>query len=1064
MRHVGLTAIGLGLAAVPLHGQAVTGAAIWGSVTGPDSAPIAAAVVLITNTSNGERWQAVSFASGRYYLDNLSVGGPYRIDVRAIGYMPARRDSVVLSLGQRFTADFTLQATAIELEAITVTAGVDPLINAGRTGPAQILAESTIARLPVKGRDFSQLALLSPQVVESPGGGLSIAGQPDRLNSFQVDGATNNELFGSGGSGFSPVIGTVGSIGGAHSLSVEAVRELQVVTAPFDVRYGNFAAGLINAVTKSGSNRLEGSVVSYLQSEALSGKDTTGSRGEGFTNEEIGVAVGGPLVQNRLAWFVNADLRRSLLPNVGPVIGTDTVGGADSVGTGFRYASVKRFQDILRNTYGVDAGTFVRHPLHNPARNAFAKLTAQLGINSRLELSHNYVFASDEVGLEIDPYFRVLLSSLGFREPSTTNATRLSWTALLGGAFTNDVTLAYLRQHDTCEPASRFARVQVRLNTTVLRAGTQAGCGGSFQNQDLFEVTENLTRNLGAHRVTVGTHDEIISLPGARGSDNQFMTLWTFNSLDSLEQGVPARFRAIQRGPTVGSGPVSDLRVNQVGFYVQDQWTPMPRLTVTAGLRFDAPFLPTPPRLNPTLLADLGINTSTTPSGNLLWSPRVGFNYDFTGRGDGSLRGGIGLFAGRPAYKWFNGVYVHTGLEEVTLDCSGAAVPAFTIDNDNQPTTCGAGAVPPTKIMAFDPAFRFPRNLKIALGVDRRLPAGVVGTVDVLYTHGVDQFYLRDLNLPPPAGVASGEGGRALYGTIDPSTGEPAPARRSQNFGSVVEITNAGGDRALSLTTQLQRRFRGGIELNAAYTYTDARDRLSATEEYQVWDLGFNPIDGTLEDRRLTTSLWSVPHKVTILGAVDLPLKFRFSLIYSGRSGAPFTYVVAGDANADGLDNRVAGYELFFDRLPNDVVYVPRNASDITLATPGDYAALDRFIQGEPCLREQRGRLTRRNSCRNPWINTTTARVSKALSIAHGQSLEVTADLFNVLNFLNGDWGLVRQSTDYFDNYHVVRLLELVGYDSPRGRGIYNVLPVNRKQIVIEASRWRLQLGARYTF
>ena len=361
---------------------------------------------------------------------------------------------------------------------------------------------------------------------------------------------------------------------------------------------------------------------------------------------------------------------------------------------------------------------------------------------------------------------------------------------------------------------------------------------------------------------------------------------------------------------------------------------------------------------------------------------------------------------------------------------------------------------PSARINYFDPEFRFPRNLKLALGADLLLPWGVVGTVDLLYTRGVNSFQVVDVNLEGPLGAAAGEGGRVMYGTVDPTTGEATPSRRTPELDALFEIRNGSGDQAFSATAQLEKRFANGTGVSAAYTFTRARDRVNTIQDDPGPNIAATPLNGTLEHRDLGTSLWERPHQVTLVGTTDLPLGFRLGLIYIGGSGVPLTYVVEGDANADGF---------FPGTATNDVVYVPRDASDITLADPAKYASLDRFIRNEPCLRAQRGRLLKRNSCRDPWVHETQARLSKRFGLADRRVLEVTADLFNVLNFLDADWGLVRQTLPH-EGGHGVGLLRLVGYDAPNGRGVYELAPVYRRQIDLEASRWRFQLGATLSF
>src|ERR1043166_8710187 len=344
----------LSAGAGPLRGQGVSGAAIQGRVTGPRGAPLPGAIVEAADPANGARWRAVTGGTGGFFLDNLPVGGPYALTVRTIGFPPARRDGITLRLGQRLDADFVLQPVAVELAPISVTVAAPSSLDPARARAAEVIAESTFARLPVAGRDFSLFALLAPQAVLTAQGGLSIAGQSDRLNAIQIDRATNNDLL---GSSFLGGVGTPGRNRGARTVSVEALKELQVVSAPFDVRFGNFAAGLVNAVTRSGTNAFQGTVVTHFSGGALVGKDPDGGRGNEFDTREIGVTRGGPVGRDRLAFFVDAGLQRQILPQDVPLI------DADSAVVGIRSASLSRFQEILRRTYGVDAGTADPYPL-----------------------------------------------------------------------------------------------------------------------------------------------------------------------------------------------------------------------------------------------------------------------------------------------------------------------------------------------------------------------------------------------------------------------------------------------------------------------------------------------------------------------------------------------------------------------------------------------------------------------------------------------------------------------------------------------------------------------------
>ncbi|HEX3235472.1 MAG TPA: hypothetical protein VHR41_14835, partial [Gemmatimonadales bacterium] len=868
--------------------------------------------------------------------------------------------------------------------------------------------------------------------------------QHDRFNSIQIDGAGNIDPFGCACSGH----GTPGWAVGLAAFTPEAVKELQIVTAPFDVRYGNFAGGLINAVTQSGTNTTTGSILGFLEGDGLSGTDTAGSRGAGFNHKELGLTLGGPILRDRVAYFINASVTRQVFAQAVPAPGIDTTNGADSVGVGIRYESLVRFRDLLRAD-GVDPGTFAAAASTAPSRNVFAKVTAQLGVNSRLEVSHNYGHGDARLPAGDRSPGSYSFSSTGSDNPETINATRLAWTTSFGARYANELMLAREDDRRTCLPSSRFAAVFVGADAGILAAGTPTSCLGLETGSTTWEVTDNFGIAAGSHRLTVGTHSELINLvdDALRYPAGQ----WSFDDLDALAEG---RASSYQKDSLTALGPQVAFQVRQAGLYVQDQWVPTPRLTVIAGLRLDVPFVPTAPVRDTLAQATLGINTALTPSGNALWSPRLGLNFDASGRGTVVVRGGVGLFAGRPAYYWFRNVYSTTGARALRFTCIGDAVPAFTLDPNAQPATCAVPAPPSRLLTYFDPGFRFPRNLKLALGADLLLPRGVLGTVDLLYTRGVNTVHLVDTNLEGPVGVAAGEGGRTMYGTVDPGTGEVTPARVTPRFRGVYQIRNGSGDRALSASVQLTKRFGGGTELSVAYTYTDAKDRMSTDGDFPFDNASSTPVNGSLEHRDLRPSIWEEPHKITVVATADLPLGLQLGFTYIGASGPPYTYVLQGDANADGFPGPGGA--------PNDVVYVPKDANDITLSDPAQFPALDDLIRKDACLRAQRGRLLARNSCRDPWLHETTARLSKRFRLADRRSLEITADLFNVLHFVRGSWGLVRQTVTEIGR--TVPLLQLVGYDEANGRGVYDVLPVFRRQIDFDDSRWHLELGSTLFF
>ena len=1022
-----------------LSAQGVTTAAIQGTVAGEDGSPIAGATVRVTYSPDGSRWEVVTRSTGGYLLENVAVGGPYRIEARALGFAPEARSGIVLALSQRLVADFTLRPATVELAPVLVHATVDPVLNPGRTGPSEIVSAARVAALPNLGRDFLTLTALSPLVaispssVFAPSGGITNGGQNRLFNGVQIDGGLNGDPF----SGRLPGRETL-----PRPISLEALQELQVMAAPFDVRYGGFAGGLAKVVTKSGTNAVHGSVFGYLADGALVGNNATSAPAPGFTTWQYGGTVSGPIVRDRAHYFLSVDVQHRVVPDPGPLI-SDTAGGADTINIGIRYASAARFQDILQNTYGLDPGTLGPWDGRVPATDVFGKITVQLGTNSHLELSHHYS-DGDRVGL-LDPrqYGRYVLSSVAARGPASANASRLIWTSLLGGRWSNEGIVSYLRLHDQCRPNVTYPLIQVLADRGVLLAGTNQTCPSVF-GQDALEVTDDATVGIGSHALTLGTraqafhfdHNQVIGGVG----------LWNFGTLDSLAAGRANHYERALPGPS-RTGAVT-FRALQIALYAQDRWNPLRRLTLTVGLRAEVPVLPDAVATNDALQTALGVDNGRLPSGKWLWSPRVGFNYDLRGEGRTFLRGGVGLYSGSPPYIWVGNAYRDDGIEQLFLSCSGGAVPPF--DPLNQPTTCasGVGAVP--QLSFFDPGLSFPQNLKVAFGADHRLPGGIVGTVDVLYARAVHQWYVSDANLGPSVGVADGERNRPMYGAIS-AVGFASPMRREPTLGAVVRVSDGSGDHSFALSGQLRKQFGDRAEVSALYAHTRAWDRMSLVNFQARPNLQNTPLDGTLDDRRLGTSAFEIPHRVELAALVRLPYRMQLSLLYAGASGTPFTYVVQGDANADGIGS---------GGMLNDIVYVPRDSLDIALANPADWGTLDRFIESEPCLRRQRGRIAARNSCRNPWFGTLNARVTKALPTISGQSLELTADVYNVLNLINRQWGQSRVTTPEIR----APMLRLVGYDASAGRGIYRPQLPGLHQIQDLASRWQMELSVRYVF
>lgn len=1045
--------------------QGVTGSALTGSITSKDGgAPIPDVVVQLKNRATGLSFTAVSGATGVYVLDNLPPGGPYVLEASADGYYGTVWNDIQLPLGQRLTLDLKLRKfETMQEDVVVVAQEISPLQDQGRTGASTTVGTAEMVKLPLQGRNFTDLISTAPQV-----SGNSMAGQNNRFNNIQIDGAAYNDLFGLASSG------TPGGQAGAKPLSMEAIQSFVVQVSPFDVRHGNFAGGMVNAITKSGTNEFRGALFSYWQNKVLAGlQDDPAFLGYNIT--QFGGSLGGPLLKDRAHFFITADLqeRQSAFGNRFQLGGVDPTD--DLARAGFTNAEAQRFIDILASRYGVtDAGTALATNLDNPDRNVFAKVSTSLIPNSYLELSYNFVTAerdsltrsptSTSVPGRIRDGYQ--LSNSGYSQATSTHNGRAKLvTTWLDGRLSNELLGGFSIIRDERRPPLNIPLILVKAgrlgaNDSWLAAGAERYSQTNELDQDIFQVQDSLTYSFGQHQITVGTSNEFLRIRNAFLQAS--IGAWTFDSLDDFEAGIPSAFqRRFGIGDQQDPGTAA-FNVAQLGLYAQDTWSPLRTLTVTPGIRIDVPFL-SRATLNPVLAnnAAFPIDTSKVPSGNILWSPRLGFNWDADGKASTIVRGGVGIFSGRPPYVWVSNAYGMNGLSQVELTCTRTSgtreVPAFTIDPAAQPYDCAGGTTPPTaptnqgEIDYFDPNTRYPQNFRVALGADRRLPWGLIATVDLLYSKDVNGWYTTDENLSLQG--TSGEG-RALYGTFNPTGFRAQPTRIDPtNLTQAVKVFNKNGARVLSGTFQLQKQLRDVLDVGMAYTYTDARDLISLTSHLALSNFQFVPLDGDIQNRNLRPSAFDRTHRISLTGTATLPYGFNAGLIFTSQSGLPYTWTVSGDVNADGING-------------NDLVFVPADASQISLQDPTQYDALNAFIDSQECLRRSKGRMVERGACRNPWQTFFDVRLGwTSPEFIKGQRAEVQLDIFNVLNLINPNWGLFEQDAQYEN--HSSAFLRAVGYDPANNRPIYSFTEPTAVRTTVYSptlSRWRIQLGARYVF
>lgn len=1018
-----------------LHAQGVTTSAVTGTVTSPEGQPLPGMQVVIRNMETGQQTGTLTQQNGLYYISGLQPGGAYRLSVEGIGYRTETRDNIRLVLSQTARFDFAMASQAVALQALEVTAERNAVISKGRTGAATTVSDSAVHRLPTISGDFTDFTRLAPQI-STQGGGTSAGGRNNRFNTIQIDGAVNNDLFGLAASG------TPGGQAGTKPITLAAIKEFQVVLAPFDVRQGGFTGAGVNAITRSGTNDFHGSLQFYGRNQNFVGRyvdnrNVTAPKFGDFSEKNYVGSVGGPIVKDRVQFFVAGDVARRAAPNSGVAIGRDNT---------YTAAEVQPIVDLIRTKYGYDAGVINEITMDRKSDNVFGRLDFNLAANHHLTVRHNYVNASDDnLTRASNQYF---LGSALYQFISKTNSTVAQLNSSFNGGFYNELRLGYTTVRDHREVPNKFPFVIVDLS-----GGRQVSLGpenfsvANALDQDVLELTDDFTFSRGRHTITFGTHNELFDFSNlfARNIYGNY----TFASLADLNAGTPRRYEYSYR--LQGGHERAEFGARTLGFYAQDQLSVSDRFTLTAGLRLDTYMLPDKPADNPDVVTAVGRHTDEVPGTTVLFNPRVGFNYDVSGDRTLQLRGGAGLFSGRAPYVWISNAYGNTGLDYVRFTCTSAATsPAFVADPLNQPNSCrGSTSLVPNEINLVDPNFKYPQVFRADLAMDRQLPLNLVGTIEGLYTKAINDPSYRELTVGPVVGTVEG---RPLY------------SKKTVPFSNITEITNTSENYSYSLTGQLQRAFNERWSASAAYTYGRSYDVNSLTSSQAFSNWRFNPIGGDPNDPELRPSNYDIPHRVVVDATYRLPWKVAatdLSLIYVGESGQPYSYTY----NSTDLNNDQSN--------GNDLIYVPQSASEIRFAqqtvggqviTPEQsWTNFNDFINRVDCLREARGAVVKRNACRLPWQNRLDLRAAQSIRTLGSQSLQVTLDVLNFLNLLNSDWG----RSEFVANLNDTPLRSQ-GTPTPdaNGRVLMQAFPARADlyQISNESSRYRIRLGVNYTF
>jgi hypothetical protein len=1041
-----------------VFGQGLTTAAMNGVVTDKNGNPLVGATVIALHVPSGTQFGNTTRVDGKFNLQNLRVGGPYTVKVTYVGYQAQTQEGINLALGQNLKIDFTLPEEQVQLSGVTIVAEKSSVLSQGRTGAAQNVSLSQIEALPSTGRGFQNFAKLSPLF---SGTNLQAAGRKSSYNNIQIDGTQYNDLFGLGSTG------TPGGQSSTNPISLDAIREFQVNVAPYDVKMSGFTGGGINAITRSGANKYSGSVYFYGRNQGFVGKNpnTGASDYPDFKDYQYGFRVGGPIMQDKLFFFVNGELAGNSQPQ--PQTALLAGFGGKTVAELMDYAN--RMKSALA-AKGMSSGSYDPVTFEQPSTKLFFRFDYNLAANHQLTLHYNLVDASKDLYYNSKSSSTLLFDTQPYQMKNTTNNIVAQLNSTFGNNMSNELIAGLTSIRDKRHGKSADApevRISELNGTFYMYAGPDRYSGANSLDQDIFEITDNFSYYVGDHTFTLGTHNEFFSFK------NLFVRsafgYYNYTSIDNFINNIPSYYQHVySRVPD----PAAKFSVAQYGFYVQDEWLVLPQLKVNIGVRMDIPTFPDKPAQNDSVSKYFpGHSTTDIPSGNILWSPRIGVNWDVLGDRTTQVRGGAGIFTGRVPYVWLSNDFGNTGttLAEVSFsNTANTKVLNFVADPNNQylagdsrdeNKVLGAANLK-SEIDLADKNLKLPQVLRFNAAVDQQLPEDIVGTVEFMYSKTLNDMVYRKLNIKP-ATAYNPIDGRPIYGGTD---------SKNNNFLDVLELYNTSKGYQWDLVFQVQRNVPRGISFNAGYKMERAKDLNSVNSSQAASQMNYNGVEGDPNNPKLTTSVYEIPSR--IFASVTYTEEFfenaptTISLFYNGQSGTPYSWTVSGDVNNDGFTY-------------NDLFYIPRNKDEILLGSIDNttkefvpstkagttYDDLNSFIENNDYLKEHRGQIAERYASKEPWNNYLDMKVTQDVPDFLGMGhFQISLDILNVLNLMNKEWGRIEY---YPYSFYVVTYKGKVTYNGVPNTPVYSFSkPANNKPFSYSdlASRWQMQLGIRYSF
>ncbi len=1090
-----------------VYAQGVTTSAIEGTVITFENLPLPNANVVAVHLPSGSRYGTVTRQDGRFNLPNLRTGGPYEVTVSHVGFQNDQMDGIVLSLGETRNLVFVMLEIGMSLEEVVITAVRDRVFDAGRTGATTNLDTETINMMPTISRSINDFTRLNPQ-----SNGASFAGRDNRFNNYTIDGNIYNNNFGLGTSQFA----------GGNPISVEAIQEIQVNIAPFDVRSGGFTGANVNAITKSGTNDFKASAYGFYRNESFLG-DKIGDQelnvAEAFTRI-VGASVGGPIIRDRMFFFVSVEQEDASNPGDQRMASTSSLQPDGVTVSRVKEEHVSYVREQMKSIYGYETGPWQGYDFGNEALRLNFRVDLNINQNHRLAVRVNHYEAFRDISINGNsirgnlPRYRNTnrtgIEALTFRNSNysvdnnvTSFVTELN--SVLGNRFANSLNIGYTAIEDPKRsvPGGQtfpFIEVLEFEEATPLyyfSLGNELYTVGNLLANNIFNVTNNFSAFLGRHTITAGVNLELMSFENA--FNPAFHTFYRYNSYESFVQSVilgnnnvmPDAFAMSYSFTGESSPPMDETRFGQFSIYLQDKFQINRDLVVTGGLRVDVPFFPIDLPNNPNLEAMkpafanmmdgriIRPDVSSLPSAKPMFSPRLAFNYDVFGDATLQLRGGSGMFSGRIPFVWISNQVNANGVTrglvgwtgDGTYDGNGNLVDGFGVngvaawngfqaDPDYyKPHPDFLQAQVSRDINITDPDLRFPQVWRTNLAADYRFDNGIIATLEGIYSKDYNSPLAMNINLASPSGYFSGADPRPYFNSYT----------KDARFNEVMLLTNIDAGYYASITAQLQKEFGNNVYASIAYTRSVSRDYglIGGSQAASLWP---GEVSVDRNNPEMGYSRFDQPNRfvgyVTYnTSAITKRFPTTFALFYSGGESGRYSYTYAGN---------------FGDRASR-LMYIPQNASEINFlpATIGDrtytpaeqWNILDAYIKQSDYLSNNRGQVAERNGGILPWLHRFDLRIAQDIyvtRIPESHKLQITFDVLNFGNLLNSEWGvqetvwqrspLTYAGRNADTNLPNYRITRVTG-------GPNNEVPTETFRSVVSLNQtWSAQIGIRYSF